>query len=65
MKKTEYKTYLFELFDAPVDGVSYEERMALIERAQSGRSLDRRGTESRFDGCAHQEQLHQIRENIW
>ena len=32
MKKTEYKTYLFELFDAPVDGVSYEERMALIER---------------------------------
>ena len=28
MKKTEYKTYLFELFDAPVDGVSYEERMA-------------------------------------
>ena len=29
MKKTEYKTYLFELFDAPVDGVSYEERMAL------------------------------------
>ena len=31
MKKTEYKTYLFELFDAPVDGVSYEERMALIK----------------------------------
>ena len=32
MKKTEYNTYLFELFDAPVDGVSYEEMMALIER---------------------------------
>ena len=37
MKKTEYKTYLFELFDAPVDGVSYEERMALTDITKNGK----------------------------
>ena len=30
--QSKYKMCLFELFDAPVDGASYEERMALIEK---------------------------------
>ena len=32
MKKTEFKSRLFELFSAPVEGFSYEERMDLIEK---------------------------------
>ena len=32
MKKTDYKMRLFELFDTPVDGTSYEERLKLIEK---------------------------------
>lgn len=32
MKKTEFKSQLFELFSTPVDHTSYEERMALIEK---------------------------------
>ena len=32
MKQSEFKTYLFELFGAPVDGVVYEEKMKLIEK---------------------------------
>lgn len=32
MRKTEFKAYLFELFSAPVDHVSYEEKLDLIEK---------------------------------
>lgn len=32
MKKTDFKACLFDLFSAPVEHVSYEEKMALIEK---------------------------------
>ena len=32
MKKAEFKSYLFEVFAAPVENLSYEERMILIEK---------------------------------
>ncbi len=32
MKKSDFKARLFELFSAPVDRLTYEERMSLIEK---------------------------------
>ena len=32
MKKSEWKTYLFELLEAPVEGVTYEEKLLLAEK---------------------------------